>query len=214
MTTQSQAIGGLFAVFTVAGLIVGVIVWSLATWAIARYRKDGDELPKQVRGDIRIEAIWTLVPLVTVVVLFVLTVGTIDTVNRSDPAAVQLDVTAFRWGWRAEYAGSGRTMVGVGPAPAELVMPVGRPVQIKLSAADVVHAFYIPAFLFKRDAIPGRPSTFEITIVQAGSYPGECAEYCGIGHAAMPFVIEAVPPDQFQAWLAGGELPPSPGSSP
>lgn len=210
MTTQGHAISGLFLVFTAAGVVVGLIVWSLTTWALLRYRRrDGGGLPTQTRGNVPIEAIWTLLPLITVVVLFVLTLGTLDIVDASDPAAVQVNVTAFRWGWRADYPGSERTVIGVDPSPAVLELPVGVPVAIKLSAADVDHAFYIPAFMFKRDAIPGRPTTFEITIENAGSYPGECAEYCGIGHAAMPFIVQAVSPSDFQAWLAGGAAAPA-----
>jgi cytochrome c oxidase subunit 2 len=208
VTTQGQAISNLFLVFTAAGIVVALIVWSLATWAIVRYRsRPGDALPRQTRGDIRVEAIWTILPLATVVILFILTVGSLNIIDASDPAAVKVHVTAFRWGWRADYPGSGRTEIGVRPDPAVLVMPVGVPIEIKLDSADVDHSFYIPAFLFKRDAIPGRPSTFEITIQTAGSYPGECAEYCGIGHAEMPFVIDAVPATSFEAWLAGGPAP-------
>jgi cytochrome c oxidase subunit II len=97
----------------------------------------------------------------------------------------------------------------------EFVLPVGEPVRITLVAADVVHAFYVPAFLFKRDAVPGRETVFEITIEQPGSYGGQCAEFCGTFHSRMPFTIRAVSRTEFEAWLASqpGLTAPSPSPS-
>ena len=83
------------------------------------------------------------------------------------------------------------------------MLPVNQPVRVVLSAADVIHAFYVPEFLFKRDAVPGRQTTFEFTIAEAGTYRGQCAEFCGILHARMPFTVRAVSAEEFEAWLAG-----------
>lgn len=212
-STEGQSIADLYGVFIAGGIVVAGIVWILATWALIRYRRRGDELPVQTRNNIPIEAIWTLTPIVTVIGLFVLTLATLNTVTASDPGAVQVDVTAFRWGWQATYPATGRTVIGVGGQPADLVVPTNERIEIRLSSLDVVHSFFVPAFLFKRDAIPGRPSTFEITIPNPGSYPGACAEYCGIGHDAMPFIVQAVSSSEFESWLAGGPTP-SAGSSP
>jgi cytochrome c oxidase subunit 2 len=212
-STQGQSISDLYGVFIAGGVVVAGIVWVLSTWALIRYRHRGEDLPTQTRGNVPIEALWTLTPLVTVLGLFVLTLGTLNTVDATDPGAVQLQVTAFRWGWQATYPATGRVVVGVNGQPADLVVPTNQRIEIQLSSLDVVHAFFVPAFLFKRDAIPGRPSTFDITIQNAGSYPGACAEYCGIGHDAMPFIVQAVSPAEFQAWLAGGPTP-SAGASP
>jgi cytochrome c oxidase subunit 2 len=211
---EGQAIDDLYGVFLAGGVVVAAIVWGLATWVLLRYRRRGrEDLPAQTRGNNAIEAIWTLTPLVTVLGLFILTVGTLNTVTAADPQPARIQVTAFRWGWQAVYPDTGRTVVAVLGQPANLVMPVDEPIEIQLSAIDVNHAFFVPAFLFKKDAIPGRPTTFQIRIANPGSYPGACAEYCGIGHDAMPFVITAVRAADFQAWLRGGALPSAPAAS-
>ena len=106
------------------------------------------------------------------------------------------------------YPDSVRTVVGIQDQPAEMVLPADQPIEIRLSSLDVAHAFFVPAFLFKKDAIPGRPTTFSLRISEVGTYPGACAEYCGIGHDSMPFTVRVVPAAAFQAWLAGGSLPP------
>lgn len=211
-STQGQSIASLYEVFVIGGVIVAAIVWGLATWALIRYRRRNEDLPPQVGGNVPIEAIWTLTPLVTVLVLFVLTLGTLQAVDATDPNAVHLDVTAYRWGWQVSYPDAGgRTTSSIAGQGATIVVPTNRRVEIRLSSADVDHAFFVPAFLFKKDAIPGRPTTFDITVPNAGSYPGACAEYCGIGHDAMPFTIVAVAGSDFDTWLASGQLP---GASP
>jgi cytochrome c oxidase subunit 2 len=205
-STQGASIASLYQVFIAGGVVVTAIVWGLATWALIRYRRRGDELPTQVRGNVPIEAIWTLTPLVAVLGLFALTLGSLQVVDANDPSAVQLDVTAFRWGWQVTYPSNGRTVSSLTGGSVAIVVPTDRRIQISLSSADVNHAFFVPAFLFKKDAIPGRPTSFEIDVPNAGTYPGACAEYCGIGHDAMPFTIVAVSGSTFDAWLATGHL--------
>ena len=211
-TSQGRQISDLYTVFLVGGIIVGTIVWSLVTWAILRYRRRDDRLPAQTSGDLRIEAIWTLIPLATVLVLFVLTVQTISSVGAVEPGGVNLHVTAFRWQWKATYPDSGVTITGTDAANLEVVLPVDTPVHVTLESLDVNHAFYVPAFLFKRDAIPGRPTTFDLRVTAPGVYPGQCAEFCGIGHDQMLFTVRGVDRATFDAWLAdhaaGGSAAP------
>ena len=129
------------------------------------------------------------------------------------------NVEAFRWGWRMTYPSDGVSVEGVlAPGPVA-VLPVGRQVQIKLSANDVIHSFFVPQFLYKKDAIPGHPNTFTITIAEPGTYAGQCAEFCGVFHSQMPFTIRAVSDTDYQAWLAleraAGSTPQvSPGTTP
>jgi cytochrome c oxidase subunit II len=74
-------------------------------------------------------------------------------------------------------------------------------VRIILSSHDVVHAFYVPDFLFKRDATPGLIQRFDLLVEREGTYRGQCAEFCGLDHARMTFTVRAVPPSEFEAWL-------------
>ncbi|HEY6057368.1 MAG TPA: cytochrome c oxidase subunit II [Candidatus Limnocylindrales bacterium] len=204
-TEQGRRIGDLYRVFLGAGIVVALLVWGLATFAVLRYRRRGqdDELPRQVSGSLRLEAIWTGIPLVTVVALFGLTLLTLNAVNaRSPDPGVDLRVTAFRWGWQAEYPGRAVTLTGLPDRPLEIVVPVGQAIHVTLASADVIHAFFVPRFLFKRDAIPGREASFDLRVEQPGSYPGTCAEFCGVYHDRMPFSVRAVGAAEFDAWLA------------
>ena len=215
VTEEGRSIGTLYTAFVVIAIGVGGVVFGLATWAILRYRaprgaRDDPSsvpLPRQIRGDLRLEAIWTGIPILIIAGLFA---GTLLVLNRVDAhtttTAVELRVEAFRWGWAFSYPTSGVTVSGIGAEGPEAVLPVGEPIRVTVASRDVVHAFYVPVFLFKRDAIPGRESTFEFTMDAAGTYRGQCAEFCGIYHSRMPFSIRAVSRVEFDAWL--GSQPP------
>jgi len=105
-----------------------------------------------------------------------------------------------RWGWTFEYDG-GPTITGSGVPGPEAVVPADELVRFDVTSQDVIHSFYVPRFLAKYDAIPGRTYPFAVTIAQ-GTYGGECAEFCGVLHAYMPFTIRAVPRAEFEAWIA------------
>jgi len=209
-STEGQAIGDLYTLFVAGGLLVAAVVWIPTTWAIVRYRRRGDSLPVQTRGNTALEAAWTVIPLITVLVLFVFTLRALSVVDTRDAGDVRIDVNGFQWGWEVQYVDGGRMLIGTRDHPLELVLPVDRLIEVRLSASDVVHAFFVPAFLFKRDAIPGRPSTFNLRITQVGLYPGQCAEYCGVYHDDMAFTIRAVAPADFDAWLANPSTNGSP----
>jgi len=207
VSAGGQATASLFGLFGAASLVVLAIVWLSAGWAILRYRRRGGPLPTQTRGHLGLEIAWTALPLLTVVGLFIATLQAIDAVTDQGPPTVQLHVNAYRWGWEATYPASGRQVMSQPGAPLEIVLPVGPTIDVSLTSSDVDHAFFVPAFLFKRDAIPGHPTSFELRITDPGTYQGACAEYCGILHDQMPFTIRAVDPAAFQAWLAGGPTP-------
>jgi len=121
-------------------------------------------------------------------------------------------VTAFRWQWEFDYPGSGVRVIGGPDVPAEMVVPAGEPIHIVLTATDVAHAFFVPAFLFKRDAIPGRVNEFDVTINEPGAYGGQCAEFCGVFHDRMLLTVRAVTRPDYDAWLAA--QPAGSGGSP
>jgi cytochrome c oxidase subunit 2 len=217
-TDQARSMAQLWQVFLWAGAAVGLLVWLLATWALLRYRRKpgSDELPPQTHGSLPIEIAWTAIPLLVVLGLFALTLRNLDTVLAVDPSpdAVTLDVTAFRWGWQFTYPDAGVVVTSQAGSTPEIVLPVDTTIHVRLSSLDVVHAFYVPTFLFKRDAIPGRTSEFDLRIVAPGTYGGVCAEYCGVYHDAMPFQIRGVSPADYRAWLTSQAAGASVGASP
>ena len=205
-TLQARQVHGLWTVFFFAAVGVAAIVYGLIFWSILKYRKRGDDLPPQFRENARLEILYTAVPLLIVAGLFILTYRTerfvdrIPTAATGGPAAT-IRVTGFQWSWRFQYEGTPVQVVGTPDRPPEAVVPVGRPVRFILESADVAHSFWIPAFLFKRDTMPGLTNEVELTVQEPGSYPGACAEFCGFDHTRMLFKIRAVAPEDYARWL-------------
>jgi cytochrome c oxidase subunit 2 len=202
-TSQGREIEGLWRVFLWAGLGVAAVVSGLILWATIRYRRrpGDDDLPPQFREQLGLEIAYTMLPVLIVLGLFLLTYRVETRVEDLDaePAAT-VRVEAFNWSWRFTYE-TGAAVFGTPEDPPEAVLPVGRPVRILLSSPDVIHSFFVPDFLFKRDAIPGRTTGFDLTIDRPGTYQGRCAEFCGLDHWRMRFTIRAVPEAEFEAWL-------------
>jgi cytochrome c oxidase subunit 2 len=117
--------------------------------------------------------------------------------------AERVDVTAFRWNWRFDYPARGITQIGTARSIPTLVVPVGD-VRFRLTSRDVVHSFFIPFQRFKRDAFPRRQSTFTLGFTRAGFHHavGECAEFCGVGHAYMQFNVRVLAVAEFDRWVA------------
>jgi cytochrome c oxidase subunit 2 len=204
-TDEGRVVNDLWNVFLVPAAIVAAIVWGLTTVAILRFRRRSttpQDPPPQVAGNIRLELVWTAIPIVIVAVLFVLTFGAVNRIYERSEGGIEVAISAFRWQWQIDYPADGMRVVGLPDEPAVMVVPVGEPVHVTLTSPDVVHSFYVPAFLFKRDAVPGRPNQFEFTVKEEGTYGGQCAEFCGINHDRMKFSVRAVPRAEYEAWLA------------
>jgi cytochrome c oxidase subunit 2 len=149
-----------------------------------------------------------------VTVLFVGSTAVLTSVEaQSDEPDVVVDVVAQQFGWSFTYEDSGIVAYGrtappstSDPAPPglEVVLPVDKSIRFRLTAKDVIHSFYVPAFFYKMDAIPGRINEFELTIERPGIYGGQCAEFCGLLHGQMFFSIHAVSPETYEAWVASG----------
>ncbi|HEX8941365.1 MAG TPA: cytochrome c oxidase subunit II [Candidatus Limnocylindrales bacterium] len=214
-TSQAQATATLYWIFIGAGAVVAALVWGLISWSILRYRRRDDSLPVQTRGNVTLEVIWTGLPILTVLVLFGLTLVTLGRVDaRSGDHGVNVKVTAFQWQWRFDYLDAGVSVIGRVDQPPTFVVPAGVPVHVTLVSNDVDHAFWVPAFLFKRDAIPGHPTQFDFEVVTPGTYAGQCAEFCGVYHDRMLLTVQAVSQADYQAWLTTQRAATSPSPSP
>lgn len=208
-TRQGREVNDLYVIFFWVAAGVFAITAGLIGWSILRYRaKPGDnELPKQFHQNLKLEITWFAIPQIIVVGLFVVSAFALADVNERKPepdATVQ--VTGYQWGWRFEYEGTDVEVVGTPQHPAEVVVPTGD-VAFVLTSVDVVHSFYVPKFLLKRDTIPGRDTRIDVTISEEGTYPGVCAEFCGLLHDRMTFSIRSVSPLDFESWLetSGGD---------
>ncbi len=216
-TTQGHDEFKLFVGFAVAGLVVAVIVWGLMFWAIARYRRKGDEIPRHFHENIPLEILYTALPVVIIGILFYFTVVTENEVDATPHPNEIVHVLAYRWGWRFTYENSSGVSQGVviqtaalpkllaQPATSkqypQLVLPEGEAVRIVLDSADVVHGFYVPAFNFSRYAMPGFTNRFDFNPTQIGVFPAQCTQYCGLYHSEMLFSVRVVSPASFTKWL-------------
>lgn len=204
VTTEGRATHDAYDIFLVAAAVVfGVVaVWLL--WSIVRYRRRDDRLPEQTHGNTRLELLWTAIPLGLVIFLFVVTIRTQNTVLSDPPSPVTIDVTAFQWSWQFDYEGTDRQVIGGPDNVPEMVVPVGVPIHIRLRSADVVHSFYVPRALFKRQAIPGTVNQFDMNFQRVGLYHGQCAQFCGVFHDDMLFRVRVVAENEFQRFITGG----------
>ena len=220
VTEAGQDVFNLYLVVLALAAIVFIGVEGFILYAIFRYRRQpGDDvLPEQHHGNNTIEVIWTIIPTVIVLILFTVSVITLGEVEgRSEDPGVTIEVDGFQWQWTFSYPEGGTTTGTIG-SPPTLVVPVNEPVRLVLNSLDVNHAFYVPQFLIKRDLIPvgenGEPNELEFTITEAGTYAGQCAEFCGTAHADMTFIVDAVSReayDEYAAALASGSPPPATG---
>lgn len=201
---QGREIFDLYRWFAAAAVGVGVFVIVLLAYTVIRFRRrDDDTIPDQNPYNIPIEVVYTVTPLLIVAVLFFFSVRTEDRVNAQteDPDLV-VDVLGFQWQWQFTYPESGIEVTGVpGGGVPELVLPVDRTTRLELRTADVIHNFWVPRFLNKRDMIPGVDNAIDVTPTEIGTYDGVCAEYCGLDHARMRFTVRVVDGDEFDTWV-------------
>lgn len=203
---QGAAVSDLYTVFFYVAAAVFVVVAGLIGWSIVRYRDRRGAPggpPIQTKHNLALEITWFAIPTLIVVALFALTAGTMQDVNDAHPdPTVIVRVDAFQWGWRFTYEDEAVSVEGLPQSPAEIVLPVDEPLRFDVRSRDVVHSFYVPRFLVKRDAVPGETNRIDYVIREEGTYGGVCAEFCGVLHDRMPFTIEAVRMEEFEQWLS------------
>jgi cytochrome c oxidase subunit 2 len=204
VTTEGRAAHDVYNIFLIAAACVFGVVALWLLWSIVAFRRRNDELPAQTHGNNKLELIWTAIPLALVIFLFVVTIRGQHIILSDPPSRVIVDVTAFQWSWQFDYEGSDVQVVGEPNHVPEMVVPVGVPIHIKLRSADVVHSFYVPRALFKRQAIPGTTNEFDMNFQRVGLYHGQCAQFCGVAHSDMLFRIKVVSQDQFERFLTSG----------
>lgn len=192
----------LWRVLFLIGLALGALVVALIAWSLLRYRKREGGKAGAFSENVRLELFYTAAPVVIVAVLFGITLGAQREVTKlSAEPDLRIDVTGFQWGWRFRYLTEGITIVGTSGQPPTMVLPLGATARLILRSPDVIHSFYVPEFLEKRDLIPGVENRIDITPSRLGRFGGLCAEFCGLDHAAMTFVVEIVEPEDFQAFV-------------
>ncbi len=201
-TTQAGMMQQTWLVSLWAGAFVGIYVYAAILWCLFAYRRER-HTAKHFTGNPTLEITYTIIPLLIVIGLFVVTFHDEMPVDHvSAKPENRIDATAFRWSWRFGYNGDRVTSIGTPERPATLYLPVHRTTEIDLATADINHSFWVPAFLFKRDAIPGMTNVFDLTPSRTGTYLSRCAQFCGLDHALMTFVVVVVPDDAYDRYIA------------
>jgi len=185
-------------------MIVGILVWGLIFIVPFVYRrKKGDtHTPVQVRYHLPIEVFYTLVPVMMVIVMFFFTVKVQnDVVDLDEKPDYVVNVVGFQWSWAFNYLdapGVGDVYEGGTTASKPTLWLVkDQRVEFSLTSPDVIHSFWIPAFIFKLDVVPGRDNRFQVTPDTLGEFDGRCAELCGVYHSRMLFNVKVVSQDEF-----------------
>ncbi len=227
VTTQGESTRELYNIIFALAVAIFIAVEGLIVWSIIRYRRKpgDDELPPQTHGNNLVEVIWTLIPTAIVLFLFAISYQTLNTVDAVSPNPdVRVHVVAAQFQWTFEYLdGNGNVIAtqhvaqygnkGAGcdtpsltnPACGGMAVPVGETIHVTEDSVDVIHSWYVPQFMFKRDVVPGQTNSFDFNVDPADvnqSFGGQCAELCGIGHHTMVFSVIGLSPSDYNAWLA------------
>jgi cytochrome c oxidase subunit 2 len=193
----SVRLSDLFTTIFWWAVVVFVIVEALLIYTVFKYRskpgRDGE--PKHVHGHTALEIAWTLAPAVILVFIAVPTIRTIFEVDGTpEPGALEIEVIGHQWWWEYKYPEYGIVTAN------EMHLPVGRPVSLTMTSADVIHSFWIPRIGGKRDVIQGRTTRLAFTPDSIGMFMGQCAEFCGDSHANMRARVFVEPADEFETW--------------
>lgn len=226
----SQEIYGLHMLILWVCVIIAVFTFGAMIYAMVKFRKSkGAVADTSMLHSTKLEIAWTIVPVFILIGMAIPSVETLIKIEDTTDSGLTIKVTGYQWFWQYEYLDSGVTFysrlaqssnearqLGSGKDPRAvdnylldvdnpLVVPTGTKIRVLLTANDVIHAWWVPAFGMKRDAIPGFINEMWISVDEdkPGTYRGQCAELCGRDHGFMPIVVVAKPKAEFEAWLAG-----------
>ena len=207
---------------------IGVVVFGVMIWSIIKFRKSqGAVADTTMVHNTKVEVVWTAIPVIILIAMAVPAAKTLVVLEDTRNTELTIKVTGFQWGWQYEYLDNGVRIFsrldrasdaarhmgsGVDVNSIEhyllnvdnpLIVPAGKKVRLLVTAADVIHAWWVPAFGMKKDAIPGYVNEIwvQVDADKVGTYRGQCAELCGQDHGFMPIVVEVKSPADFDAWL-------------
>ena len=184
--------------------VVGVFTAGLIFWSVAFHRKKNDEYPKQSQYHIPLEVAYTLIPFIIVAVLFAFTARDESKITTKSLVGVKHDISVngIQWSWQFAYAdAANKGVTGTPDKPPILYLPQGEKVRFTLTSSDVVHGFWIPAFMIQMQNLPGVSNHLEFTANKLGDFPGRCNILCGRDHSRMLFTVRVVTPKQYQDYL-------------
>jgi cytochrome c oxidase subunit II len=225
VTDISAEVYGLHMTLLWICVVIGLVVFGAMIYAIFKHRKSLGVQPAQFSHSTRVEVIWTVIPVLILIGMAIPATETLVKMEDTSGSDITIKVTGYQWLWEYEYldedvrffsrlhADSDRARQlgsGISPFTVEnyllevdnrMVVPVGAKVRLLLTAGDVIHAWWIPEFAVKKDAIPGFINEVWFQPNEIGVYRGQCAELCGRDHGFMPIVVEVRSREDYEAWL-------------
>ena len=199
---------------------IAVVVFGLMFWSIARHRKSKGAIPAQFHGSLKVEILWTAIPVLILVVMAIPASKTLIAMEDASKADLTILVTGSQWKWHYKYLEYPIEFYSLLATPREqinnmdvkgehylrevdrpLVIPIDKKIRFLMTSDDVIHAWWVPAFAIKKDANPGFINETWTKVDEPGIYRGQCAELCGKDHGFMPIVVEAKTAQDFDVWL-------------
>ncbi|HEX9237010.1 MAG TPA: hypothetical protein VF972_12095 [Actinomycetota bacterium] len=220
-TTQGDYVHLLYYIILTLAVLVFVGVEGVLLFSIVRFRRrkgDGSE-PPQRHGNGRTIALFFLIGAVLVGILFPYGEQVLALVQKNPPPVETIDIQGSQWQWSAVFPNEGIGVTGKSfRRPLVIELPVGEPIHVHLISNDVMHELFVPSFFYMRNAMPGLANDFTWTPYRIGTFNGQCAEFCGLGHAQMRLVVRVVAENDFLTWVdqqrravLGIKCPPTPG---
>lgn len=230
VTEESHLVENLWIGSWIAALAVGVLVWGLTLWCMVAYRRRKDDdgsLPPQLQYNVPLEVLYTVVPILMIGALFYFTEDVQSKMHSTDAKPdVTINVVGKQWSWDFNYvdadvheAGQMAELngkEGVQDTLPTLYLPVDKRVEFQLTSRDVIHSFWVPAFLEKLDLNPSLVNRLQVVPTETGTFQGKCAELCGAYHSQMLFNVKVVSQEEFDQHMADlrakgqtGQLPNS-----
>jgi len=228
VTILSKKIYSLHMLILWICVAIAVVVFGVMIYSIVKFRKSqGAQADKTLVHSTKVEIIWTVIPIAILVFMAVPIARTLIEIEDMGNVNLNIKVTGYQWKWEYDYLGQNVSFFstlkrdsdaarqlgsGIDPNSVEhylldvdnhLVVPAGQKIRFLLTAQDVIHAWWVPAFGMKKDAIPGYVNEIwvQVDADKVGTYRGQCAELCGRDHGFMPIVVDVVSPADFDKWL-------------
>lgn len=221
VTETSNQVYGLHMTILWICVAIGVVVFGVMFWSIFAHRKSKGYKPAHFHENTLVEILWTIIPFAILVIMAIPATATLVDMYDTSEADIDIRVTGYQWRWQYQYLNdefgyfsnlaTSRDEINNRMDKNEnylldvdnpMVIPVGKRIRLELTAADVIHSWWVPAFSIKKDAIPGYINKVWFQVDEPGTYRGQCTELCGKDHGFMPVVVEAVPEEEYTQWVA------------
>jgi cytochrome c oxidase subunit 2 len=227
VTELSRDIHGLHMLIFWICVLIAIVVFGMMIYSIVKFRHSEGAVPANFDHSTKAEIIWTIIPVAILVGMAIPAAATLVKIEDTTNSDMTIKVTGYQWKWQYEYLDQNVSFFstlaresdaarqlnsGVDPYTVEnylldvdnpLVVPVGKKVRVLLTSKDVIHAWWVPSFGMKKDAIPGFVNELWFRADEPGTYRGQCAELCGRDHGFMPVVVNVLPQAEYDSWLAG-----------